>query len=160
MFQRVRPVVSFAAPCAALVLWGCAVAAPDGPSVMALPAKGESLQSFRAQDASCRAYAAGRIGKRQPAVAASTDEAQERYDVAYTQCMYARGDTVVGRPPSAYAGGYVPYDDYPFGYIYNYPSGYLYGPTFWPGYVIRVQPRVFRFHRFGHFRHFGRSGPG
>jgi hypothetical protein len=45
---------------------------------------------------------------------------QARYDTAYTQCMYSRGDTVQGAP-GGYAGGY------------GYP-GYYPGPYYGPGY--------------------------
>jgi hypothetical protein len=48
---------------------------------------------------------------------------QGRYDTAYTQCMYSRGDTVQSAP-TGYAG-------YPSGY---YPGPY-YGPAYYgPGY--------------------------
>jgi hypothetical protein len=52
---------------------------------------------------------------------------QARYDVAYTQCMYAKGDTVQS-PPGGYAGGY----GYPYGpgyYPYAYGPGYYGGPA-------------------------------
>jgi hypothetical protein len=53
---------------------------------------------------------------------------QARYDTAYTQCMYSKGDTVQSAP-SGYAGGY--YGGYPAGY---YPGPY-YGPGYYgPGY--------------------------
>ncbi len=47
---------------------------------------------------------------------------QQRYNVAYTQCMYSRGNTVQS-PPPAYPG--YPYPGY--GYGYGYP-GYV-GPN-------------------------------
>jgi outer membrane lipoprotein SlyB len=49
---------------------------------------------------------------------------QQRYDIAYTQCMYAQGDTVqTASPGYGYAGyaGYPGYDDTPG---YGYPPGY------------------------------------
>lgn len=48
---------------------------------------------------------------------------QARYDTAYTQCMYSRGNTVQSAP-SGYAGGY-------YG---GYPAGYYPGPYYGPGY--------------------------
>jgi len=51
---------------------------------------------------------------------------QQLYDVSYTQCMYAHGNTV--RPAPTGYGGY-PYPAYPSGYGYGYP-GY-YGPAFY-----------------------------
>jgi hypothetical protein len=54
---------------------------------------------------------------------------QARYDTAYTQCMYSRGDTVQGAP-GGYAAGY----GYPYGY---YPAPYYYGPGYYgPGIVV------------------------
>lgn len=49
---------------------------------------------------------------------------QQRYDTAYTQCMYSKGDTVQS-PPSGYAAYGAPYG-------YGYPSGYY--PYYGPGY--------------------------
>ena len=64
--------------------------------------------------------------------AAAYGSLQQAYDVSYTQCMYAHGDTV--RPaPTGYAG--YPYASYPYGYAYPgyfgggyYGAGY-YGPS-------------------------------
>jgi hypothetical protein len=52
---------------------------------------------------------------------------QGRYDTAYTQCMYSRGDTVQSAP-GGYAAGY--------GYGYGYTPGYYPGPYYGygPGY--------------------------
>src|ERR1700709_1063104 len=41
----------------ALVLGGCAVAPPSGPSIVALPRRGESLNQFQQDDYACRDYA-------------------------------------------------------------------------------------------------------
>lgn len=49
---------------------------------------------------------------------------QQRYDTAYTQCMYSKGDTVQS-PPSGYAYA-APYG-YPAAYP-PYPYPYAYGP--------------------------------
>ncbi len=54
--------------------------------------------------------------------AAAYDNVQQYYDVSYTQCMIAHGDSVQP-PPTGYAA--YPYPPYPYG---AYP-GY-YGPTF------------------------------
>ena len=55
--------------------------------------------------------------------------AQARYDTAYTQCMYSRGNTVQSAP-SGYAGGY------PGGGYGYYPAPY-YGPAYYgPSLVI------------------------
>jgi len=58
---------------------------------------------------------------------ASAGGLQRRYDISYTQCMYAKGNRVEARPPGyGYGGGYGGYG-YP---AYAYPS-YGYG---YPGY--------------------------
>ncbi len=55
---------------------------------------------------------------------------QARYDTAYTQCMYSKGDTVQSAP-GGYAGGY----GYPYGPGY-YPYGY--GPAYYGGPAVIV----------------------
>src|ERR1700733_1927528 len=126
----------------------CTAAPPSGPTVMALPPNGKSLDAFQQEDGQCRNYAAAAIGPYQPAragaraavgsaatgtvlgaaagsaigaaagnagggaaiggaaglvgstavgannVAASQYDLQTRYNIAYTQCVYSRGDTV------------------------------------------------------------------
>ena len=168
-----------------LALSACAVAQPQGPSVMALPAQGKSFAAFQQDDASCRGYAFQQTGGASSARAANDSalgsaaigtalgagigaalgsvggavgtgaaiggaagliggssvgasnaqvaggNVQARYDTAYTQCMYSKGNTVESAP-SGYAGGYG-YPGYPAGY---YPSPY-YGPGFYgPSVVI------------------------
>lgn len=46
-------------PAAAILaaLTGCAIAPPTGPSVVALPTRGESLSAFQSDDYTCRNYA-------------------------------------------------------------------------------------------------------
>lgn len=51
---------------------------------------------------------------------------QARYDTAYTQCMYSKGNTVQSAP-SGYAYDYPPPGYYPAPYGYYGPP--LYGPT-------------------------------
>jgi hypothetical protein len=72
------------------------------------------------------ALAGGSAGANSAAYSAA--DLQQRYDTAYTQCMYAHGDTVQS-PPGGYrtAGpGPYPYGGYPYG---GYPYGYVGGPT-------------------------------
>jgi hypothetical protein len=57
---------------------------------------------------------------------------QARYDTAYTQCMYSKGDTVQSAP-GGYAGGY--YGGYYPSPYYGYGPGY-YGPAFYGPAVV------------------------
>ena len=109
----------------ALVVAACAVTPPTGPTVVAAPPRGKSLAAFQQEDAGCRGYA----GAATTAGSAATGggSLQERYNVAYTQCMYARGNSVWAPPLyvnteyPAYAG------------LYPYPSPW-YGPGLYPWY--------------------------
>lgn len=77
---------------AALTLGACATA-PRGPSVMVLPGAGKPLEQFQADDGACRQWAAQQPG------AGGGDSSwmvQRRYDIAYQQCMYARGHDIPG----------------------------------------------------------------
>jgi hypothetical protein len=161
-----------------LALSACAVAPPQGPSVMALPAQGKSFEAFQQDDSVCRGWASQQTGGASAAQAANNSavgsavlgtaigaglgaalgsvggavgagaaiggatgliagsaigagnaqasggNVQARYDTAYTQCMYSKGDTVQGAPGGGYASGYG----------YGYPGGYYPGPYYGPGY--------------------------
>jgi hypothetical protein len=161
-----------------LAVSACAVAPPQGPSVMALPAQGKSFEAFQQDDMACRGYATQQTGGASAAQAANNSavgsallgtalgagvgaalgsvggavgagaaiggatgllagsaigagnaqasggNVQARYDTAYTQCMYSRGDSVQGAP-SGYAAGY--------GYGPAYPAYYP-APSYGPGY--------------------------
>ncbi len=126
----------------ALALSACAVRPPSGPTVMAVPSTGKSLQAFRQDDVACRSYAAQQIGERQPGKAATTAAAgdadlQRRYDVAYIQCVYSRGDTVRSLPGDY---GYADYPPLAYGYDPFYGSdfglGYPWG--FWPPFAFGI----------------------
>jgi hypothetical protein len=98
-----------------LALGACAMPPPTGPSVVALPASGKDLSQFQQEDASCRAYASQLIGT--GAGASELYTVQQRYDIAYTQCMYSKGNTVR-------SSGLL------FGWYASYPSaGPLYAGT-------------------------------
>jgi hypothetical protein len=100
-----------------IALGACATPLPSGPSVIGLPAAGRDLSQFQQEDASCRAYAGQQIGGGDTR---SSYNPQQRYDIAYTQCMYSKGDTV--RSSALLTGGlYAAYP--PYGYPY-------YGPLF------------------------------
>lgn len=70
-----------------LLLSGCATV-PEGPSSVALPGTGKSVEEFRAADAACRQHALD------AAAGKGAGDAQHRYDSAYVQCMYAAGHRV------------------------------------------------------------------
>jgi hypothetical protein len=162
-----------------LALSACAVAPPQGPSVMALPPQGKPFEVFQQDDVTCRGFATEQTGGASSAQAANNSavgsavlgtalgagvgaalgsvggavgtgaaiggaagllmgsavgannaqaaggNVQARYDTAYTQCMYSKGNTVQSAP-SGYAGGYPP-GYYP-GPYYGYGPGY-YGPA-------------------------------
>ncbi|MBB5374478.1 glycine zipper family protein [Acidocella aromatica] len=54
--------LAFGAATAALLLSGCAVAPPRGPSIMVLPGADKTYTQFQQDDYNCRAYAAQSIG--------------------------------------------------------------------------------------------------
>jgi hypothetical protein len=72
---------------------------PAGPALLVLPGTGKSFDLFRADDVECRQFATSQLGS--TANDAGTDAGyasgyslQRRYDVSYTQCMYAKGHRV------------------------------------------------------------------
>jgi hypothetical protein len=101
MPSRVLPVVALMT----LGLLGGCSTVPVAPSVMALPGSGKSLEQFHADDVVCRQWAT----QQEQATAASASQSygsgmrQRWYDMAYMQCMYAKGNqipgVVVGSPP-------------------------------------------------------------
>ena len=76
------------------LLSACTVA-PTGPNVLVLPAVGKSMDVFQAEEGECRSYAQQQLGGT-PEQTASTRWLQVRYDRAYVQCMYAKGNVVPG----------------------------------------------------------------
>lgn len=63
--------IPFAALGGSLLLGGCAVPAPPGPTVMAWPGAGKSFDQFQRDDAGCRQFAAQRTGYASPGAAAN-----------------------------------------------------------------------------------------
>ena len=92
---------------ATLALACCAVAPPTGPSIVVVPPQGKDLGLFQQEDAQCRTYASAAIGT----ASASSQDLQARYDIAFAQCMYSRGNSVlgarIGAGYPAYAGDYL-----------------------------------------------------
>ena len=75
--------------CLGLGLLNACAQVPSAPSVFVLPATGKPMDVFQAEDTECRAYA-----QHQVAVAATPRQSQ--YDIAYSQCMYAKGNVLPG----------------------------------------------------------------
>ena len=57
---------------------------PTGPNVLVLPGDGKSLEQFQTDDALCRPWSALQTGT----------SVQVHYDIAYAQCMFAKGNQV------------------------------------------------------------------
>jgi hypothetical protein len=76
------------------LLSACTVV-PTGPNVLVLPAVGKSMDVFQAEEGECRSYAQQQL-RGTPEQTASTRQLQVRYDRAYVQCMYAKGNMVPG----------------------------------------------------------------
>jgi hypothetical protein len=78
------------------VLWlltACA-ALPTGPGVLVLPQAGTPLEAFERDDRECQGYAARQLPTGAQAGTPSAGTLQWRYDMAYVQCMYAKGHRV------------------------------------------------------------------
>jgi len=86
---------------------GC-ITLPTGPNVMALPGMGVSFDHFRNDDTVCELYAGTQVGSGTSSLSGSEYEIQQRYDVAYVQCMYAKGHRV---PVSGPFSDVVPHSD-------------------------------------------------
>lgn len=95
-----------------LLLAGCA-GVPQAPSVTVMPGVNKPLDVFTQEDRQCRDWAVQSVGVAGQGAAggavpgeipsASTGwEGQRRYDIAYLQCMYSKGNVV----PVYSAGSY------------------------------------------------------
>ena len=82
---------SVAALATTMLYAGCATA-PAGPSVNVLPGTGKSFDQFQADVSLCREWAARQV--KGAFVEVPHWEVQRRYDIAYVQCMYAKGHQV------------------------------------------------------------------
>ena len=76
-----------------LLLLNACAALPTGPRVLVLPQVGTPLEDFQRDEGECRGYASRQVAA---GAQAATHPAtlQWRYDVAYVQCMYAKGHRV------------------------------------------------------------------
>jgi hypothetical protein len=84
---------------------GCMLS-PSGPTVLVLPATGKPFEQFQADVDACRSWAAQQT--KGAYMDAPTYEVQRRYDNAYVQCMYAKGNQVPGRAPATPAASPTP----------------------------------------------------
>jgi len=120
---------------ATLALACCAAPPLTGPSIVAVPPQGKDLSLFQQEDAQCRAYASAAIST----ASASNQDPQARYDIAFAQCMYSRGNSILGAPIGAgypaYAGDYSGF--YPW-----YPGGSFISS----GFVFRGRNHFFQAH--------------
>jgi hypothetical protein len=78
---------------AALLALGACAVMPSEPGLLALPGTGKTLEQFQGDDVACRQYA---VSRSSAAGQGSADlyEMQRRYDFAYIQCMYSKGNKV------------------------------------------------------------------
>jgi hypothetical protein len=82
-----------------LLLQACA-ALPTGPHVLVLPRTGTPIEDFQRDEQECQGHASRQLPTRAQAAAHAAATLQWRYDVAYVQCMYAKGHRVPdGAPP-------------------------------------------------------------
>lgn len=88
------------------------------PNVMVLPGVGKPFEEFQRDDLVCRQWAAHQAetkpgdpgsgpgaGIGAGAGRASGRSVQDRYDIAYQQCMYARGNQIPGVVPASRPSG-------------------------------------------------------
>jgi outer membrane lipoprotein-sorting protein len=100
-----QKILSHALPLAALtaaaaLLGGC-VELPTAPTVAAMPSAYKPLEVFQADDVACRGYASQQVAGQQGG-SYSYDypyNLQYRYNVAYEQCMYSKGNQLPGYTP-------------------------------------------------------------
>jgi hypothetical protein len=86
-----------------LGLAGC-VPAKIGPTVQVMPGVGKSFEAFQADQAACEQYASDQVkDDRKEANQQGTQTIQQRYDIAYSQCMYSKGNQVPGYEPAPVA---------------------------------------------------------
>src|SRR6266403_657335 len=113
---------------ACVLLLAACTTVPPGPRVMVLPGAGKSFDQFQTDDAVCRQWASQQAGTTAQAVSGqstltgaavgtllgagagdtSAHEVQRRYDNAYQQCMYAKGNQIpVSAVPAARRSPYL-----------------------------------------------------
>ena len=85
---------------ASISLLSACATMPVAPSVMALPGAGKPLAQFHVEDTDCRQWAAQRSQETAqgapPGQLSQSGVWQQWYDMAYLQCMYAKGNRIPG----------------------------------------------------------------
>jgi hypothetical protein len=88
---------------------GC-VSQPIGPAVAVKPGRDKPFTVFLQDDAQCKQYAREQLARRVDTRAASDAHVpraqlnvQQRYDLAYLECMQAKGNEVSERAGTNYA---------------------------------------------------------
>ena len=145
-----------------LAAGACAVVPPSGPNVWVVPSEGKDLAQFQQEDGACRQSALEQIGFGAPQQAAnqsavgsaaagtarsSAGSLQQRYDLAYMQCMTARGNTV----PLTAAGTPHLLEPYTYYGPRSYYGPYLGGPAVTLGFFGGGWRH--RHHHWGHRHH-------
>jgi hypothetical protein len=109
--------VGAAAVAGAALLGGC-VELPTAPTVAAMPSPYKPFEVFQYEDQACRSFAYQSVGGQPPAGAVAASGVpppppadgyyynshyylQFRYNVAYEQCMYSKGNQLPGYAPPA-----------------------------------------------------------
>jgi hypothetical protein len=67
---------------------------PTAPRVLVLPRVGTPMEAFQRDDRECQDYASRQLPTGVQAGGSSAATLQWRYDMAYVQCMYAKGHRV------------------------------------------------------------------
>src|SRR5262245_63484803 len=77
----------------ALLASACSSTVAYGPGVLVLPGSAKTFDQFRFDEQDCRGHAQARVNSSE-AEQGSAGSMQQRYDRAFLQCMYAKGDKV------------------------------------------------------------------
>ena len=116
--------IKYALPLMSALLLGACVTVPTSPSVVALPGSNKTFDQFQADSFACQQFAYQSVGgtaeqannyAASNAVAGSNAyyggyyEVQRRYDGAYMQCMYAKGNQIPVRGAAPYRAPAHPY---------------------------------------------------
>lgn len=91
MTKRFKMSLNLLAP---VLLSACATTLPNSPTVMVLPGGDHSFEHFRNDQAVCQQFASAQLAGSSVSNEGSEYDAQQYFDMAYIQCMYAKGHQV------------------------------------------------------------------